>query len=210
MAAMETDTADLMRSWVAQTYTGLADLLASSPLEAWDSPSLCERWRVREVVAHVTMPVRLTPAQFGAEMAAAGGDFTVLSDTVAMRDAALPIADLLEQLRSPGLHAWEPPGGGGAGALSHAVIHSLDVTIPLDQPPVAPTGAATAVLDQLTAARGSIFGLDLSGTALEATDTEWGWGAGRVVRADTGELVALLSGREIPDGRTLRTADPAG
>ena len=74
------------------------------------------------------MPARLTPEQFGAEMAAAGGDFTVLSDTVAARDAALPVADLLDQLRSPGLHAWQPPGGGAAGALSHAVIHSLDVT----------------------------------------------------------------------------------
>ena len=108
---------------------------------------------MRHVVAHVTMPVRLTPERFGAEMAAAGGDFTVLSDTVATRDASLPAADLLDQLRSPGLHAWQPPGGGAAGALSHAVIHSLDVTVALDRPPVAPAEAATAVLDQLTAAR---------------------------------------------------------
>ena len=122
------------QSWVAPTYTGLADLLAAAAVDAWDAPSLCEKWLVRHVVAHVTMPARLTPEQFGAEMAAAGGDFTVLSDTVATRDAALPVADLLDQLRSPGLHAWQPPGGGAAGALNHAVIHSLDVTIALDRP----------------------------------------------------------------------------
>jgi uncharacterized protein (TIGR03083 family) len=158
---------------------------------------------VRHVIAHVTMPARLTVEQFGAEMAAAGGDFTVLSDTVAARDASLPVADLLDQLRSPRLHAWQPPGGGAAGALSHAVIHSLDVTIPLDRPAVAPGEATTAVLDQLTAANGTVFGVDLTDVRLEAADTDWSWGSGRLVRIDSGSLVALLSGRALPDGRAL-------
>jgi len=191
------------QAWVAPTYQGLADLLSAATVDTWDAPSLCEGWQVRHVVAHVTMPVRLTPAQFGAEMAAAGGDFTVLSDTVAMRDAALPAADLLDQLRSATLHAWQPPGGGAAGALSHAVIHSLDVTIALDRPAVAPVEAVTTVLDQLTAANGTWFGVDLSDVRLEAADTGWSWGSGELVRADSGCLVALLSGRALPDGRTL-------
>ena len=192
-----------LQSWVAPTYDGLADLLASAPTETWHAPSLCEKWQVAQVVAHVTMPTRLTPEQFGAEMAAAGGDFGVLSDTVAERDADLPFADHLDALRSPQLHAWQPPGGGAAGALSHAVIHSLDVTVALDRPAVAPTEAVVAVLDLLTAANGSWFGVDLTGVRLEAADTDWSWGYGRVVRADSGRLVALLSGRTLPDGRAL-------
>lgn len=191
------------QSWVAPTCNGLADLLAATAVDTWDVPSLCEGWLVRHVVAHVTMPARLSPEQFGAEMAAAGGDFTVVSDTVAMRDASLPVTDLLAQLRSPTLHAWQPPGGGAAGALSHAVIHSLDVTIALDRPAVAPTEAATAVLDQLTAAHGTLFGVELTGVRLEAADTDWSWGNGQLVRADSGSLVALVSGRALPDGRTL-------
>ena len=191
------------QSWVAPTYQGLADLLTATAVDTWDAPSLCEKWSVRQVIAHVTMPARLTPAQFGAEMAAAGGDFTVLSDTVATRDASLPLAELLGQLRSPRLHAWRPPGGGAAGALSHAVIHSLDVTIALDRPAVAPAAAATAVLDLLTASDGTLFGVELTSVRLEATDTDWSWGSGQLVRADSGPLVALLSGRALPDGRTL-------
>ncbi|MGN6612803.1 MAG: maleylpyruvate isomerase N-terminal domain-containing protein, partial [Angustibacter sp.] len=70
------------QAWVADTYTGLADLLARSAA-SWDATSLCEGWQVRHVVAHVTMPVRLTPERFGAEMAAAHGDFGVLSNAVA-------------------------------------------------------------------------------------------------------------------------------
>jgi uncharacterized protein (TIGR03083 family) len=191
------------QSWVAPTYDGLADLLAAAPAGTWDAPSLCAGWQVRHVVAHVTMPARLTPEQFGAEMAAAGGDFAVLSDTVAARDGSLPVADHLAQLRSPVLHAWQPPGGGAAGALSHAVIHSLDVTVGLDRPPVAPAEALVAVLDQLTDADGAFFGLDLTGVRLEAADTDWSWGSGEAVRAGSGALVALLSGRTLPDGRAL-------
>lgn len=192
-----------LQSWVAPTYEGLADLLASAPAETWDTPSLCEKWQVRHVIAHVTMPTRLTPEQFGAEMAAAGGDFTVLSDTVAIRDASLPLADQLNALRSPLLHAWQPPGGGAAGALSHAVIHSLDITVALDGPAAAPEDAVVAVLDQLAAAGGAWFGVDLTGVRLEAADIDWSWGSGNPLRADSGSLVALLSGRTLPDNRAL-------
>ncbi|MEV2239922.1 maleylpyruvate isomerase family mycothiol-dependent enzyme [Micromonospora sp. NPDC049891] len=191
------------QSWVSTTYERLADLLAAATVATWNASSLCEKWLVRHVIAHVTMPVRLTPEQFGAEMAAAGGDFTVLSDTVATRDAALPLADLLDQLRSPELHAWQPPGGGAAGALSHAVIHSLDVTIALDRPAVAPREAVTAVLDHLAATNGTLFGVDMTDVRLEATDIAWSTGHGQLVRADSGALVALLSGRALPGGSTL-------
>ena len=194
-----------VQTWVAPTYNRLADLLAAGDDAHWDTRSLCEGWLVRHVVAHVTMPVRLTPEQFGAEMAAAGGDFRVLSDTVATRDAALPVSDLLSQLRSPALHAWQPPGG-AAGALSHSVIHSLDVTIALERPAVAPPEAVVTVLNQLTGANGTWFGVDLTDLRLEADDTDWTWGSGQLVRADSGSLVALLSGRELPDGRTLPRA----
>jgi uncharacterized protein (TIGR03083 family) len=192
-----------LQSWVAVTYERLADVLAAAPVETWDAPSLCEKWLVRHVIAHVTMPVRLTPEQFGTEMAAAGGDFTVLSDTVAARDGSLPTADLLDQLRSSSLHAWQPPGGGASGALSHAVIHSLDVTIAINQPAAAPVEAMTAVLDRLTTSNGNDFEVDVTGVRFEAADTDWSSGSGRLVHGDSGSLVSLLSGRELPDGRYL-------
>jgi len=191
---------------VAPTLEGLADLLESAPADAWDTPSLCENWQVRHVVAHVTMPARLTSQDYADELAAAGGDFDVLSNSVAERDGSQPVADHLAQLRSPVLHAWQPPGGGASGALAHAVIHSLDVTIALDRPSVAPTEARIAVLYLLTAANGEIFGIDLAGVRLDAHDVDWSSGDGNPVTADSGRLIALLSGRTLPDGRRLRSA----
>jgi uncharacterized protein (TIGR03083 family) len=192
---------------VATTYDGLADVLASETPESWDAPSLCDNWQVRHVVAHVTMPARLTPQQFGAEMAAAGGDFAAVSNAIADRDALLPVADHLKALRSQQLHEWQPPGGGTAGALNHAVIHSLDITIALERPNVAPKEGVVAVLDQLTVANGTFFGVDLAGVRLEATDTDWTWGSGDALQAETGLLVALLSGRTLPDGRALKRVE---
>lgn len=192
-----------LQAWVGPTYLGLADLLESRGPEAWDSDSLCEGWLVRNVVAHVTMPARLTVEQFGAEMTAAGGDFTAMSDGIAIRDGDRPTSELLEQLRSPALHAWQPPGGGEVGALSHAVIHSLDVTIPLGQAAVAPPDAVQAILEELASAGGDWFGVDLTDVRLEATDVHWNWGNGNVIQADSGALVALVSGRALPDGRSL-------
>ncbi len=186
---------------VATTYAGLADLLEEA--DVWDAGSLCAGWRVRHVVAHVSMPLLLTAEQFGAELAAAGGDFGVLSDTVAEREAGRAPADALAGLRSPRLHEWQPPGGGEAGALSHAVIHSLDVTLALGREPVAPAAARAAVLDQLVDAGGAHFGVDLSDVRLVADDVDLQRGSGTEVRADSGALVALLSGRTLPDGRHL-------
>ena len=108
---------DSLTAAIAGEYKALADLLESAGLDVWDAPSLCEGWRTREVVAHMTMPVRYPGPAFMAGLEAAGGDFTRFSNTVAARDGTLPVAELLADLRSDVLHAWQPPGGGTAGAL---------------------------------------------------------------------------------------------
>lgn len=188
---------------VADTYRRFAALLDPLPDEAWDRPSLCEGWRVREVVAHVTMPARFTPEQFGAELANSGGDFQKLSDGLATRDADLPVAEHLANLRSTTLATWEPPGGGAIGALNHAVVHSLDATLALGQPAAPPADALRVILDDQVGGGSERFGVDPGERRFVATDLEWAWGEGRRVVGSAGELIALLTHRTLPDGRTL-------
>jgi uncharacterized protein (TIGR03083 family) len=184
---------------VATELLALADRLAPLPGDRWDTPSLCTGWRAREVVAHMTMAARYGPEEFGAEMEAAGFDFDVLSNRVAERDGALPPERLLADLRSETLRLWAPPGGGYAGALSHAVIHGLDVTLPLGAGRVASDEATRLVLDGLTAGGvRTYFGVDVEGLELRAVDLDWSSGAGRTVAATAGELVAVLAGRAVP------------
>jgi uncharacterized protein (TIGR03083 family) len=167
--------ASVMAHDIAAEYVALADLLEAADPAVWDAPSLCEGWRTREVVAHMTMPARYDSPAFMAELEASGGDFTRLSDTVAARDGALPEAGLLADLRSPVLHAWQPPGGGEEGALVHCIIHSLDIVeaVPLDRR--VPAARILTVLG-LVAAPGTgapnQFGVDLNDVELRADDLE--------------------------------------
>jgi hypothetical protein len=154
------------------------------------------------VVAHVTMPARYSGPEFMAELQAAGGDFTRLSNVVADRDGALPVTRLLDGLRSDVLHSWLPPGGGVEGALTHCVIHGLDIieAVPLDRK--VPELLVRAVLDLLSVPDGpNPFGVELSGVRLEADDMEWSLGAGEVVSGPGQALVLVLSGRSLPPGR---------
>jgi uncharacterized protein (TIGR03083 family) len=187
---------------VAAQYGELADLLESARPDAWDAPSLCERWRTREVVAHVTMPARYSTTQFMAELQAAGGDFTRLSDRVAARDGALPAASLVADLRAEALHAWQPPGGGVEGALTHCVIHTLDITEALRWDYRVPAGRIGAVLEIIGGPDApNLFGVDLTGVRLQADDLEWSYGAGDEVRGPAQALALVLCGRAVPAGR---------
>jgi uncharacterized protein (TIGR03083 family) len=190
---------------VAAEFRALADLLGPLPDAAWDTPSLCAGWRVREVVAHMTMAVRYSPAEFGALLQDCGGDFTRLSNTVASRDAGLPRGTLEGNLRDEEMHRWTPPGGGQAGALNHVVIHGLDITVPLGVPRLSGADTIGLVLDDLT--RGGIhghFGFDLSGLSQHATDIGWAFGSGTPVRGAAGDLALLICGRSLPPGRIQR------
>ena len=197
------DTIDLHAA-VAAEFIWLADVLDGLADVAWDTPSLCAGWRVREVVAHMTMAVRYTPPEFYAELEACKGDFTLLSNRVAARDASLPTTTLVTNLRDEAMHAWTPPGGGPIGALSHVVIHGLDITVPLGVDRPAPDETVLAVLDHLTVAGGHAnFGFDLSGLHLQATDMDWTFGAGKPTSGTAADLTLLISGRKLPPGPIL-------
>lgn len=180
-------------------YLDLADLLEGLPAARWDTDSLCEGWRIREVVAHMTMPVRYDQQAFMAELEACGFDFTTLSNTVAARDGALPSSQLVAELRDETLHSWEPPGGGPEGALTHLVIHSLDVTVPLGVPPASSEEARRTVLDLLTGGGAHAhFGIERIDQGLEATDMDWHFGSGTPWRAPSTEILLHLTGRTAP------------
>ncbi|HEX3332736.1 MAG TPA: maleylpyruvate isomerase family mycothiol-dependent enzyme [Acidimicrobiales bacterium] len=193
---------DGLAAAIAGEYLALADLLEGAGSGVWDAPSLCESWRTREVVAHMTMPARYDGPAFMTELEAAGGDFTRLSDTVAARDGALPEVTLLAGLRAETLHAWEPPGGGKPGALTHCVIHGLDIIEAVPLPRRIPRGCVGAVLGALVAGGGpALFGVDLSGIELRADDLDWSYGSGALVTGPAQALALVLCGRHLPPGR---------
>lgn len=74
---------------------------------------LCEGWRVREVIAHITMPYRYSAPRFVVEMVKSRGNFNRMSNRRALADASeVGERQLLASLRDNVAHPWKPPGGG--------------------------------------------------------------------------------------------------
>lgn len=196
-----TNDADLQPA-VAAEFLALADLLDSVTDVQWDTPSLCAGWRVREVIAHMTMAARYSEEEFMAELRRCDFDFSRLSNEIAARDAELPASELVASLRSEVMQHWTPPGGGWHGAVNHVVIHGLDVTVPLGVPRRSPDATIRVVLDDLTG--GGVqahFGTSIEGRCLQATDLDWSYGSGQVLRGPAEYLALVLCGRAVPEGR---------
>lgn len=191
-----------IRVAVAGERTDLADLLAGLPQEDWDKPTLCEGWRVRELVAHITMPYRMSMPRFLLGMIRARGNFDRYADRQARQDAAeLSPQELTECLRQNINHPWKPPGGGYEGALSHDVIHGLDITVALGIDRQVPPDRLQHILGDLKPRQLKYFGVDLTNIQLRATDLDWTHGTGsEVLTGLAQDLLLVLCGRTLPTG----------
>lgn len=194
---------DDVRDMIAAQRGELGELLAGLPAARWDEPTLCAGWQVREVVAHITMPFRHSGRRFAFELARSRGRFSEMADRVARRDAAtMTPGDLAEAVRSNVSHPWKPPGGGFEGALTHDVIHGLDITVALGLDRRVPEDRLRTVLAAVTGPRSQkFFGTDLAGIALQAEDLDWSLGSGAAVSGQAQDLVLVLCGRMLPPGR---------
>jgi uncharacterized protein (TIGR03083 family) len=192
---MRTPSAHLTSEIQAERERLAAIFCGLSP-EQWDTPSLCDGWRVREVVAHMTMPFRTKPLRVMAGMVRAGFSFNRYADrdarAAAQATSGTELADLLRRnIDNP----WQPPGGGQAGALSHDVIHGLDATEPLSLP-APPADRIALVLASVSPRQIRYFGFDLDGQRLTATDADVSVGDGANVLTMTAKDILLaLTGR---------------
>jgi uncharacterized protein (TIGR03083 family) len=206
MTTASTQDTELRESIAAQRRE-VAEMLSGLPSQSWDAPTLCAGWRVREVVAHMTMPFRYSTRQFLTELGQARGNFNRMADRSARRDGALPPGDLLAVLSDNAGHPWKPPGGGFEGALVHDVIHGLDITVAQGIDLVVPEEGLRIVLDVITRPKTlKYFGAELTGVELRADDIDWSFGSGAPVSGPAQLLALVVCGRRLPTG--LLRGDP--
>jgi uncharacterized protein (TIGR03083 family) len=188
-----------IREAVAGERAELAEVLAGLGEDEWDKATLCAGWRVRELVAHITLPYRLSVPRFLAGMVRAGGKFNRYADRQARQDAVdLTPAQLVECLRQNVNHPWKPPGDGYEGALSHDVIHGLDLTVALGIDRQVPAERLRIVFDAMRPRHAKYFGVDLTGVQLQATDLSWTYGTGTPLTGTAQDLLLVISGRSLP------------
>jgi uncharacterized protein (TIGR03083 family) len=186
---------------IAAERRELAAMLAGLAAPEWDTQTLCADWRVREVVAHITMPFRYSAPRFVIEVIKAGGNFNRMADRCARRDAAAATGTLVAQLEENERNPWQPPGGGFQGALTHDVIHGLDITVALGIDRRVPEERLRTVLRTITSPKSlKFFGADLNGIELRADDADWSFGSGTPLYGPAQHLALVLCGRRLPTG----------
>ena len=163
----------------------------------WDRPSLCEGWRVRDVVGHVldgnelrlwTLPFRLARYGFSS-------DRSGKAHSIARAEGRAPaelLADFDARDRWAGTCRVFPP----RLVLLDRLVHHQDVRRALGHPRTVPPERLLATLDG-TPRLGSVFGARKrsKGLAFRATDVDWSWGDGPLITGPGEALLLALLGR---------------
>ncbi|SKM39416.1 DinB family protein [Mycobacteroides abscessus subsp. abscessus] len=173
--------------------TELADLLATLTPEQWEAQSLCERWRVRDVVAHVMSfdDVGL----FGIFRRAIRGRILHANQVWVDELAPLTTEQLLDRLR-----AHLRPEGlatmfGGRLALLDVTIHHQDIRRPLGLPRRIPPERLRCVLgDSLHTPELPAWHL-ARGLRLTPTDLDWSHGRGPELTGPAEAVLMAITGR---------------
>lgn len=171
----------------------VAALLATLTPEQWEAPSLCEGWRVRDVVAHTISYDHLS--RRGLLRRFVQGRVVRANQVGVDEMASLTTAELQERYRECLVPRGLTAGFGGMIALVDGTIHHQDVRRALDLPRTIPEDRLRRVLDatmtnpRLPARRLRRF------VRFEATDLGWAHGTGPEVRGPGEALLMAAAGR---------------
>jgi uncharacterized protein (TIGR03083 family) len=186
---------DDMWSVVATERAALADDLAAIDDEAWNTRSLCEKWTVRDAVAHMIATAEMTPPKFLGKMLASGFDFQKMTaKEIADKRGGSPTAEL-KHFRAVRDRRTSPPGP-KTSWLGETIVHSEDVRRPLGLTRAYPMDAVVAVADFYKGSNVLIGAKKrIDGLMLKATDTDWSHGSGPVVEGPMLSLLLAMTGR---------------
>jgi uncharacterized protein (TIGR03083 family) len=188
---------DLM-ALAEEERTDLLELLHSLSDEQWDAPSLCTKWRVRDVATHIVSYDELSTTATVGTFIRGGLRINVVNAVALQRyDDLEPAAiiDLLARnLRPSGL----PKGFGGGIALTDGTIHHQDIRRALNLPRSIPAHRLVPVLDFALGAPTLPARKNAKGLSLSATDIEWSSGEGQEVTGSGEALLLAIAGRPDP------------
>jgi uncharacterized protein (TIGR03083 family) len=174
--------------------TNLADFLATLTLEQWEAPSLCERWRVRDVVAHVMSfdGVNL----LGMLRRAIRGRVVHVNQVRVDELASLSTEQLLDRLRAHLRPQGLATTFGGRLALLDVTIHHQDIRRPLGMPRQIPAERLRCVLGDSVRSP-ELPGWHLSrGVRLTPTDLDWSHGSGPEITGPAEAVLMAVAGRQ--------------
>ncbi len=184
---------------IAAERRRIADLVESLTPEQLDVPSLCGSWTVKQVVGHLVAAVATPPRLLLPTLLRTGFRIHKANAELARLVARRPAGDLAAALRANAENPFRPPIVGHPGQLTDLQVHGQDIRRPLGLPHDLDPDRLRVSLGFLVGGRavGFVPKRRPAGLRFEATDLDWSWGSGPLIRG-TGEALALgLTGRSI-------------
>lgn len=175
----------------------VADLLDSLDEQQLATPSLCAGWDVRTVAGHLASAIAPSQRSFLIAVARAAGNPHRANDAVARQHARLPVADIVQTLRSRADSRFAPPVVGARGPLTDVLVHAGDMRLPLGLPHGPAVGHVQLALDFATRGRpvGFVPRGRLKGLRLVAADVDFSWGDGAELTGRGIDLLMAACGR---------------
>ncbi|QIS10067.1 maleylpyruvate isomerase family mycothiol-dependent enzyme [Nocardia arthritidis] len=197
MAAETSLTTEQIWRAVAAERASLVELLRSLPENDWDRASLCDDWRIRDVVGHLVMPMRPDIGWILVNLIRARGNLARLIRDTAIRHAQRRTnQQLLAELRDRIDSRLTPIGTTPADRLMDMLVHGQDIAIPLGITREMPVAAARSALARVWEMGAPFHAREkFSGYRLVATDGEWAEGGGPVIEGSLADLLLLTTGR---------------
>ncbi len=175
--------------------TDLAAFLATLSARQWQAPTLCEQWRVRDVVAHVISYDDLDPRGLLALAARGRFQITRINAAALARYAASSPKQLLALLTDHLQPRGVPALLGGRVGLAETLIHHQDIRRPLGRPRQIPAERLLPALRLALIAPDIAGPWRVRGVRLVATDLPFAAGAGPEVRGPAEALLMAIAGR---------------
>ncbi len=161
-----------------------------------DHPSLCGRWRVRDVAGHLTAAVTLGNGALLRQVLRRRGNVHRANADLAVAEARRPATELAARLRDHADTPFAPPVVGARGPLTDLLVHDGDMRIPLGLSLRVEPEAATVALGFLTgSAPGFVPRGRLRGLRLVASDLGAAWGDGAEIVGAARDLMMAVCGR---------------
>jgi uncharacterized protein (TIGR03083 family) len=171
----------------------LADYLATLTPQQWATPSLCTKWTVKDVVAHMISYEEL--GTLGLIRRFLKGAIVRANEVGVDEFASLSPQQLLDFLRNHLTPHGLTAGFGGMIALVDGTIHHQDIRRTLGQPRIVPADRLSRILPLVPSNPRLGAGRRIRGLRLRATDVDWVHGRGPEVTGPGEALLMAMTGR---------------
>ncbi|MEM7143053.1 MAG: maleylpyruvate isomerase family mycothiol-dependent enzyme [Actinomycetota bacterium] len=173
------------------------DTLLTLTDEEWDTASLCDGWRIRDVASHAVLLIDLKISTALMGILRHRGDYDAWMKGYAVELGNRPVAQILDSAKRNAASTKQPPAARPAQSAIDVFVHHHDVLLPLDREVPSDPDRLRWMADGVVAIGRPIgWGTRVKDLRLIATDIDWHYGTGPEIHGPAAAIIMAACGRD--------------